>query len=97
VVATFRRRRGFANRPRALRRSLLDILKRRDRLTAFDLAGIVYGQTIIVRPGHFRRVTPAQLSATRRALRVLVRKGRIEVLYRYRRWKVFVLRQDVER
>jgi hypothetical protein len=66
-------------------------------LNAHDLAGIVYGRTILVRPGHRRHVTTAQLVAVRRALRSLVRKGRIAALYRSRRWKVFVLRQDVER
>jgi hypothetical protein len=91
VVVAFKRQSSFANRPLALRRCLLDILKRRDRLTAHDLAGIAYGRRIIVRPGHRRHVTAAQLVATRRALRALVAKGRVEVLYRYRHRKLFVL------
>ena len=90
------RRTGFANRPLALRRCLLDILKRRDRLTAHDLAGIAYGRRIIVWPGHRRNITSSQLVATRRALRTLVAKGRVEVLYRRRRWMIFALRQEVD-
>src|SRR5260370_41073412 len=61
-----RGRTGFANRSFALRRCLVEILKRRDRLTAAELAGIAYGRRLIVRPGHHRR-TVAQLVATRRA------------------------------
>lgn len=88
------RRPGFANRPRALRRCLLEILHShsRDGLSAHDLAGIAYGRRIIVRPGHRRNVTTAQLVATRRALRALIAKGRVEVLWRYRRWQVYSLR-----
>jgi hypothetical protein len=43
-------RTGFANRSFALRRCLVEILKRRDRLTAAELAGIAYGRRHIVRP-----------------------------------------------
>jgi hypothetical protein len=91
VVARFRGRTGFAGEPFALRRCLLEILGCRDWLTAHDLAGIAYGRRIIVRPGHRRHVTSAQLVATRRALRALVAKGKVRVLCRYRRRKVFVL------
>jgi hypothetical protein len=91
VKSRFRGRTGFANRPFALRRCLFEILRRRDRLTAHDLAAIAYSRRVIVRPGHRRHVTTAQLVATRRALRVLVAKGRVRLLYRYRRRKVFVL------
>jgi hypothetical protein len=97
VVAPYRARTGFANRPLALRRCLVEILRRRDRLTAADMAAIAYARRIVVRPGHRRHVVPnAQLVAVRRALRKLVDKGRVEVLYRYRRRKIFVLRQEVE-
>jgi hypothetical protein len=96
VVAPFRSRRGFANRPLALRRSILEVLARRDRLTAHDIAGCAYARRLIVRPGHVRHVTPSQLVATRRALRALVTKGKVRALRRYRRRKVFSLRQDAE-
>ena len=96
MASRFRVARGFASRPLALRRCLIEILARRDRLTAHDLAGIAYGgRRLIVRPGHCRQVTSAQLVATRRALRALAAKGRIEVLHRRRRRKVFMLRQEV--
>jgi hypothetical protein len=98
VTSRFRAETGFANRPLALRRSLIEILSRRDRLTAHDLAGIAYGgRRLIVRPGHRRQVTSSQLAATRRALRALATKGRIDVLHRRRRWKVFALRYEVDR
>jgi hypothetical protein len=96
VAARFRAARGFASRPLALRRCLIEILSRRDRLTAHDLAGIAYGgRRLIVRPGHRREVTPSQLVAVRRALRRLVARGRVRVLLRRRRWKVFMLRREV--
>ena len=61
-----RAQRAAARSSFALRRCLVEILKRRDRLTAAELAGIAYGRRLIVRPGHHRR-TVAQLVATRRA------------------------------
>ena len=98
MTSRFRAARGFAYRPFALRRCIIEILRRRDRLTAHDMAGIAYGgRRLIVRPGHRRHVTSSQLVATRRALRALAAKGRIEVLYRRRRWKTFTLRQGVDR
>ena len=51
MVAPYRARTGFANRPLALRRCLVEILRRRDRLTAHDMAAIAYARRIIVRPG----------------------------------------------
>jgi hypothetical protein len=90
VTSRSRRATGFANRPLALRRCLLEILARRDRLTANDMAGIAYGRRIIIRPGH-RHVTSSQLVATRRALRALAVKGRVEMRGRYRRQKLFGL------
>ena len=86
---------GFANRPLALRRRIVEILSRRDRLSARDIAGCAYGgRRLIVRPGHRKNVTVAQLVATRRALRALAAKGRIAVLHRRRRWKMFMLRRE---
>lgn len=83
----------FANRPRALRRCILELLGRRDRLTSHDLAAAAYGQRMLIRPGWVQNITPSQLVAVRRAVRSLVAKGRVEELNRYRRWKVFSLRR----
>jgi hypothetical protein len=94
VTSAYRAARGFASRPLALRRRIVEILGRRDQLTARDIASCAYGCRIIIRPGH-RHVTSSQLVATRRALRALAAKGRIAVLYRRRRWKVFTLRREV--
>jgi hypothetical protein len=91
MTAPFRRRIGFAGQPLALRRCLVEILTRRDRLSAHDLAGVAYARRLVVRPGHRRHVTDAQLVATRRALRRLVAKGKVRVLYRYRHRKIFEL------
>jgi hypothetical protein len=91
VVARFKGRTGFANRPLALRRCVIEILSRRGRLTARDIAVAAYGRRLVVRPGHCRNVTTAELVATRRALRVLVVKDKVRVLYRFRRWKLFDL------
>jgi hypothetical protein len=92
VVAPYKARRGFANQPLALRRAIVQILERRDMLTAADIAGCAYARRIMVRPG-WRRCTVSELVATRRALRALVAKGRVEVLYRRRHWKIFTLRE----
>ena len=96
MLVAFRRRSGFANRPRALRRCVIEILSRRGRLTARDIAVAAYGRRLVVWPGHCRYATTAQLVATRRALRALVAKGKVKVLHRYRRWKVFVLWREFE-
>jgi hypothetical protein len=60
-----RGRTGFANRSFALRRCLVEILKRRDRLTAAELAGIAYGRRLIVRLGHHRHSCTAGRDAAR--------------------------------
>jgi hypothetical protein len=96
VVARFNRQTGFAGRPLALRRTVLEILRRRDMLTAHDIAGCAFGHRLVVRPGHRRHVTTSQLVSVRKALRALVAKGRVEVLYRRRHWKIFRLRQESE-
>jgi hypothetical protein len=97
MKSLFDRKSGFANRPRALRRCVIEILSRRGRLTARDIAVAAYGRRLLVWPGHCRHATTAQLVATRRALRVLVAKDRVRVLYRYRRWKVFELMDGKDR
>ena len=84
------------NRPLALRRCIIEILSRRDRLTAADLAGAAYSHRIMVRPG-WRRPTTSELVSVRRALRRLVARGRVRVLHRYRCWKVFGLQQEGDR
>ncbi|WP_212503951.1 hypothetical protein [Bradyrhizobium lablabi] len=96
VPSVFRPEMGFSRKPLGLRRCLLEILRRRDGLTAHDLAGIAYGRRIIVRPGYRRHVTNSQMVCVQRALRRMIDKGLIEVLYRYRRRKVYVLRREVE-
>lgn len=85
------RKRGFAGRPLALRRCILELLGRRDMLSAHDLAAAAYGRRVVVRPGWVRNVTPAELVAVRDALRVLIGKGRVAVRGRYRRWRLFAL------
>jgi hypothetical protein len=65
-------------------------------LTAHDIAGCAFGHRLVVRPGHRRHVTTSQLVSVRKALRALVAKGRVEVLYRRRHWKIFRLRQESE-
>jgi hypothetical protein len=91
VVPACKRRRGFANRPLALRRCILEVLSRRDMLTAHDLAAAAYGWRVVVRTRYARDVTTAQLTSVRRALRALVAKGRVGVLCCYRRWRLFTL------
>lgn len=91
MPASYRRRTGFANRPLALRRAVLAVLGQRDRLTAWELASCLYchGRPM-VRPG-WRLPTGAQVVSTRRALRRLIAKGRVEVAHHKRRWRVFQL------
>ncbi len=82
---------GFARQPLALRRSIIEVLGRRDRLTALDLAAACYGvKRIVVCPAR-DSVSKAQLNSTRRALRALVAKGRVVALCRCRRWQIFIL------
>jgi hypothetical protein len=86
---------GFSGKPKALRRAILEVLRRQGRLTAAEIAGAVYASRITVRPGYVgRHATTSQLVSVRRALRRMVAKGRVEVLYRRRHWKIFVLRQE---
>jgi len=60
-------------------------------LTAAELAGIAYGRRLIIRPGHLG----AQLHSWSRrgALRRLVAKGKVKMIGRYRRRKVFELEE----
>ena len=76
---------GFLYRPGALRRTVLQILRRRARLTAQDLAGIAFtaGRPII-RPG-YRSPTESEVSSTRRAIRGLVAAGKVKKCGRVRR------------
>jgi len=84
-----RRETGFAKPNRMLRPRIIECLGRFDRLTAVELAGMVYGR-VIVRPG-YRSPTVSQIVATRRALRRLVRKGRVSPTGKRRRRLTFAL------
>ncbi len=91
MAVAFRRRRGFAGRPLALRRAVLEILERRPYQTSAELAGCIFSfGRPMARPG-WRRCSVSELVSTRRALRRLVAKGRIKVLHRQRRWKIYQL------
>ena len=76
---------GYRYRPRALRRSVLEILRQRNRLSAAELAGIAFtaGRPII-RPG-YRSPTESEVSSTRRAIRGLIAAGKVEKCGRVRR------------
>lgn len=84
-------KRGFAHRPLALRRCILELLGRRAMLSVHDLAAAAYSRRGSIRPGWVRNVTTAQLVKVRDALRVLIAKGRIAIVGRYRRWRLFSL------
>lgn len=85
MVARYRPTRGFKNRPKALRRAILHILDRRDRLTSSEIAGCAFSfGRIMIRPGH-RIPTQSEESSTRRALRRLVASGKVVKAGRYRR------------
>lgn len=91
MVARRRPTRGFAGRPLALRRAVLEVLERRPGQTSGEIAGCVYSYgRPMARPG-WRRCTISELSSTRRALRRLVARGRVMVLHRQRRWKIYQL------
>ena len=87
-----RGRTGFANRSFALRRCLVEILKRRDRLTVAELAGNRLRQAAHLSAPD---ITGAQLHSWSRrgALRRLVAKGKVKMIGRYRRRKVFELEE----
>ena len=87
---------GFANRRnRLLRSRIVRALNIQGQLSAFDLARIAYESPRRASRGG-RPSTPAQLVATRRALRRLAAKGRIVTIGRYRRRKLYVLKQCAE-
>jgi hypothetical protein len=87
----FRRKSGFAHKPLALRRAVLEVLERRPWQTSAEIAGCVYSHgRILARPG-WRRCTVSELSATRRALRRLIAKGKVEVRHHRHRWRIFQL------
>jgi hypothetical protein len=94
MTPPFRRRTGFANRPLALRRAILEVLERRPWQTSAEIAGCAYAfGRPMCRPGH-RRCSIAELNSTRRALRRLVARGKVEVRHRRRRWKIFQLAES---
>lgn len=94
MPSAFRLETGFSGKPKALRRAILEALRRRDRLTAADIAGAVYSfRRVMVRPG-WRRCTVSELVCTRRALRKMVAKGLVQELPRWRRRKLYSLSED---
>lgn len=88
---SFRPRRGFAGRPLALRRAILEVLERRPCQTSAEVAGCVFSfGRPMARPG-WRRCSVSELTSTRRALRCLIAKGKVEVRHHRRRWRIFQL------
>jgi hypothetical protein len=91
VKYLFRRRRGFAHRPLALRRAILEVLERSPWQTSAEIAGCVFAfGRPMARPG-WRRCSVSELSSTRRALRRLIAKGKVEVPHHRHRWRIFQL------
>lgn len=84
-----RRQRGFAGRPLALRRELLAILERVDRLTATELASCAFRGRIML--AHPSVCSTAQLNSVRRALRRLIARGHVGVVGYRQRHRLFVL------
>src|SRR3954467_15449367 len=85
MASYFRLTRGFAFRPKALRRAILHILDQRPCLTARQLASCAYCfRRPMVRPG-WRIPTNAEVVATRRALRRLVSLGKVACVGKARR------------
>lgn len=83
---------GSASQPnRRLRSRIVAMLRVHDGLTAWEIAASAYGRRLIVRRGCHRTAPTARLWATRRALRRLVEKGRVVVVGRYRRRKLFAI------
>jgi hypothetical protein len=92
MVSGNSRRLGSAACPnRGLRAKIVTVLAKHDGLTAWEIAANVYQRRLIVRRSWYRTATEAQLGATRRALRRLVKKGRVIVIGRDRRKKVYAL------
>ncbi|MFZ5712964.1 MAG: hypothetical protein ACOY3N_09005 [Bradyrhizobium sp.] len=83
-----RRRPGvFAGRPLALRRELLALLGRVEKLTVRELAAAAYsGRLRLSRPLPCSR---AQINTTRKALRRLIAKRRVVVVGHHRRCQLF--------
>lgn len=82
-----RHRNKFPYRPKGLRRAILVVLERRDRLNAPEIAGCAYAYgRPLVRPG-WRIPTEAEIVSVRRALRHLLATGKVVKSGRYRRGK----------
>jgi hypothetical protein len=62
-----------------------------DGLTVHEIACSVYGERPALRRGWHRRAPEGRLSATRRALRQLIRKKRVVVAAIQRRRKIFAV------
>jgi hypothetical protein len=80
-----RHRNKFPFRPKGLRRAVLLVLERSDRLNASEIAGCAYSfRGPLVRPG-WRIPSESEVRSVRRALRHLLATGKIEMTGRYRR------------
>jgi hypothetical protein len=79
-----RHRNRFPYRPLGLRRAILLVLERSDRLNASELAGCCYCHRPMARPG-CRVPSDAEIVSVRRALRDLVATGKVRKAGRYRR------------
>lgn len=83
---------GTASRSnRRLRSRILAVLTEHGGLTAVELACSVYGPRPALRRGWHQTVPAPRLWATRRVLRTLIKSGRIAIIGRYRRRKLFAL------
>lgn len=76
---------------RRLQSRIVAMLSDHDCLTAMEIAASAYGPRVIVRRGWHRRASPARLSAVRRVLRRLVRKGRVMIVGVQRRRNIFAI------
>ncbi|MGY3690829.1 hypothetical protein ACVIGA_000909 [Bradyrhizobium sp. USDA 3240] len=84
-----RRQTGYAGRPLALRRELLAILGRVDKLSVRELAAAAYsGRVCRSRPPS---CSAAQITATRKAIRRLIDRGHVVAVGVYRRRQLFAL------
>lgn len=79
----------FSGRPRALRRELIALLDRVDHASVQELAGFAYsGRVCRLRPPSCSK---SQVDYTRIALSALVAKGRVVIVGRHRRRRLYAL------
>jgi hypothetical protein len=85
------RKSGFANRPFALRRRVLEVLGTGHRFSADEIAMFAFRSRRPIVAGVRPSCSISELVSTRRALRRLVAKGRVAQDGRRRRRKVYRL------